>query len=304
MFRARLALFLTLMLTACGPDRDVAPFTDVRLPPNLAPRFWAPDGWAWGLVRMRGKPALRYGVVAPPGMNAGQVVIMTGYGETAEGWFETARDLVARDYSVWVIEAAGQGGSGRYKAPRDLGRAPDFEADIDCVRALVGGIMRPKAGESISLIASGAAAPAAIAAVARGLPVRNLVLSHPGDAAVPAGQAGWVRPKDTASMTQRQRDQLGWVLANPDLRMGGPTPGWRAAWSSLNSQTASAGFRSRVKAEVTILSPDAKSRDCAGFIHCRPDAIASIPAYQLGEDSARQTWLVALLSAVAPDHGA
>ena len=193
----------------------------------MSPQFWAPDGWAWGIVKIRDHPGLRYGVVSPNGMSAGEIVIMTGHGETAEGWFETARWLVDQDYSVWVLEAAGQGGSGRYGEPRDVAQAPDFTADMDGVRALVAGIIRPKTRNPVSVIASGAAAPAAIAALSHGMPARALILSAPGDGAFPAGGAGWSRPKSTTGLTVRQREQLGWMIVNPDLRMGGAARTWR-----------------------------------------------------------------------------
>ena len=113
-----------------------------------------------------------------------------------------------------------------------------------------------------------------------------------------------MRPKDTAVLTQRQKDQLGWLLANPDLRMGGPTQGWRASWSALNGQTAASGLRSAVKAQVTLIAPGAKAGDCAGFARCHATSITSVPAYQLGEDGARQAWIAALTAALAADHGA
>ncbi|MEI7932687.1 MAG: alpha/beta hydrolase, partial [Alphaproteobacteria bacterium] len=155
---------LCLALAACGPVRTAEPVANTQLPPHLSAKYWAPEGWGWGVLRVNGKPSLRYGVASPPGMSAGQIIIMTGYGETAEGWFETARFLVDKDYSVWVLEAAGQGGSDRYDGPRDQGQAPDFEADVEGVRALSAAVIRPRPSAPISVIASGTAAPAAITA--------------------------------------------------------------------------------------------------------------------------------------------
>ena len=40
-----------LLLAACGGGGDGrAPFVESRIPPALGPRFWAPEGWAWGLL--------------------------------------------------------------------------------------------------------------------------------------------------------------------------------------------------------------------------------------------------------------
>ena len=61
--RFRLALAgLLLLLAACGGGDGRAPFVESRIPPALSPRFWAPDGWAWGLLKVGDAPAQRYGV--------------------------------------------------------------------------------------------------------------------------------------------------------------------------------------------------------------------------------------------------
>ena len=268
----------------------------------MSPQFWAPDGWAWGIVKIRDHPGLRYGVVSPNGMSAGEIVIMTGHGETAEGWFETARWLVDQDYSVWVLEAAGQGGSGRYGEPRDVAQAPDFTADMDGVRALVAGIIRPKTRNPVSVIASGAAAPAAIAALSHGMPAWALILSAPGDGAFPAGGAGWSRPKSTTGLTVRQREQLGWMIANPDLRMGGAARTWRTAWARLAEETRSPVIRARFAGQVLIVGPRAAAADCAGFRQCETRQIASNVPYQVASDSIVEAWRRAVLDGLMPDH--
>lgn len=303
MFRTRLALVLTLLLAACGPAGTHTSFTDTRMPPHLSRQFWAPDGWAWGVVQIKGRPSLRYGVVTPPGMSAGQVIIMTGYGETAEGWFETARFLVDHDYSVWVLEAAGQGGSGRYGAPHDQGQAPDFTADIEGVRALSAAVIRPRSTSPVSLIASGTAAPAAIVALSQGLSARALILSSPGDAAVPRGAGGWTRPANLSALSLRQREQLGWMIANPDLRMGGPNQQWRTAWSQAQANAVSPVVRARFSGDVLVVSPTAKPLHCSGFRQCKTRQIAASVPYQLADDATLQAWRRAVLEGLGADHG-
>ena len=119
MYRAPL-LCLALLLTACGQGGGREPFTDSRTPPGLASRFLAPEGWAWGLAQAEGFPAQRYGVSSPSTGPVAHIVVLPGYGESAEAWFETARDFNARGYTVWVLEGAGQGGSGRFTGARDV----------------------------------------------------------------------------------------------------------------------------------------------------------------------------------------
>jgi len=302
MFRARLALVLTLLLAACGPVGSNAPFTDTRMPPHLSRQFWAPDGWGWGVVQITDRPPLRYGVVTPPGMSAGQIIIMTGYGETAEGWFETARFLVDNDYSVWVLEAAGQGGSGRYGEPHDQGQAPDFTADIEGVRALSAKVIRPKATSPISLIASGTAAPAAIEALSQGLPAKALILSFPEDVAVPAGGGGWTRPTNLSALNLRQREQLGWMIANPDLRMGAPNRQWRTAWAQAQASAVSPVVRARLSGQVLVVSPTARPLDCSGFRQCKTRQIAANVPYQLADNATLAVWRRAVLEGLDADH--
>ena len=154
-----LILFAALVLAACDPGQGREAFTDSRPPPSLAPRFLAPEGWAWGVVQAEGQPQLRYGVSSPVGTGTrGHVLIVPAYGESAEVWFETARQLNAQGYAVWVLERAGQGGSGRYLSPHDLGHSDGFEAGAEAVRGLIAGVIRPAGDTPLVLLGAGDAA--------------------------------------------------------------------------------------------------------------------------------------------------
>ncbi|PTT74835.1 alpha/beta hydrolase, partial [Pseudomonas sp. HMWF010] len=113
MHRRLLAALLILTLAGCGDAGSRAPFADSRTPPSIARRFYAPDNWAWGYVRVGDGPVQRYGVSSPPVGPRATVLILTGYGETAEKWFETVRHLNGAGFTVWVLERQGQGGSER-----------------------------------------------------------------------------------------------------------------------------------------------------------------------------------------------
>src|SRR5215472_13314829 len=60
---ATLWLGLAWLGLAAHDSRE--PFVESRVPPDLAERFYPPEGWAWGLVQLGDGPALRYGVAAP-----------------------------------------------------------------------------------------------------------------------------------------------------------------------------------------------------------------------------------------------
>src|SRR3569832_916048 len=89
-------ILLLLALGACRPGDDPrAPFTDSRIPPGLEHRFYPPQGWTWGLLKIGTAPPVRYGVAAPASTARSQVLILPGYGEPAEAWFEIANELIA-----------------------------------------------------------------------------------------------------------------------------------------------------------------------------------------------------------------
>ena len=108
MVRTLLAALLLLTLAACGQGELAGPFADSRTPPVLGPRFFKPEGWAWGYVQAGKRPVQRYGVVTTWRGPRATIVVLPGYGESAEVWYESAAALTRRGYSVWVLDRAGQ----------------------------------------------------------------------------------------------------------------------------------------------------------------------------------------------------
>lgn len=249
---------LLFVLTGCGGADDRAPFTESRIPPSLGPRFWAPEGWAWGLIGVGDAPVQRYGVSSTAGTPKANILILTGYGETAEVWFETARDLNARGYSVWVLERAGQAGSARYAGPRDLVHAPSFDDDVAATKLMARMLAAGGPDTPVVLLGHDVGGLVALRALQTGAPVKAAViesLSLPDAPATPAwlmnlgvgrapsGVGGWSRGGPdafTRGLTldrQRGAVQLAWQTANPDLRMDLPTLGWQAAAARTAKQT-------------------------------------------------------------------
>ena len=296
------------------------PFTDSRIPPGVESRFLSPDGWAWGLIRVGDAPAARYGVSSPTGASRADVVILASYDQPAEIWFETARDLNARGYVVWVLEPVGQGGSGRYSRLRDLGYAESLEPDVWAERAMIEKVVRH--GPMI-VLASGASAPTALEAVGAGLPVDGLILTSPRllpdpspSSANAAGMErmgfGWVRadlhggwsrtgPDDRAlGLTHdaaRGRLRLAWQTANPDLRMGSPSWSWITAFADASSAARAA--ETRVAAPVLVLQPDAGAgparEACSHMAHCSLETEGPVgQELELEVDAVRKPWLSAL----------
>lgn len=320
MVRALAVAALLLLLAACGRGDLMGPFAETQAPPALSPRFYPPEGWAWGFIETGGKPAQRYGVAAGWRAPRATVVILPGYGESAEAWFETASGLIRRGYTVWILERAGQGGSARYTLPRDLGFVPSFEPDVANVGALVRVVIRPPETSPLILLGHADGAVVALRAVEAGLKVDALILSSPDvasravsadSAQALAGRAGlgrlpstdwrpWSRSAPDArgqGLTHdawRGRVQQAWQTANPDLRMSSPSLGWRGAHQAASrAAEANAGA---VKSEVLMLLPDKTTKEalalCKALPHCRSVAVpGAFAALHLEEDRFRQPWM-------------
>ncbi len=308
---------LAASLAACREKDALAPFTDSRIPPGLDRRFYPPEGWAWGLIKIGDAPAARYGVSAPTGVPRADLLILTAYGEPAEVWFETASALNARGYVVWVLEPIGQGGSGRYVAPRDIGHAPSLDPDAKAAAGLIAAVVRRRPA---ILVADGTSAAAGLQALSASGADR-LILSAPfletqsSDALSQTGllrrlRLDWLRapgggawsregPDDHAlGLTHdvaRGKLRLAWQTANPDLRMGGPSWGWRAA----ASDAAEAADRVQTPKPVLVLQPEPGAARaislCRKLQRCRLQPLPSAgPALELEAEKTRGAWLSAI----------
>jgi lysophospholipase len=309
------ALTAALCLAACGRGaQDLQPFADSQVPPTLAERFMPPDGWAWGFLSVGDAPVQRYGVSAPPGVAPrGAFIILPGYGETAEAWFETARDLNAAGYNVWVLEGAGQGGSERLAGPRDVGFTRDMEGDVRAVRALLRVVVRAPAHTPVVLLVSGAAAPVGLrAAELDPFGLSRVVLSDPqalprpsGGFELPflgamraAGQGEWRRP-EPADLSPRRGAAARWTIANPDLRIGGYSWGYLHAWDRLTAEATAQRRVTRARTPILLLKRVSSpfDRACRLVPRCEARPLAANDSYAWASDPARARWLATLIAA-------
>ncbi|MBN9319781.1 MAG: lysophospholipase [Caulobacterales bacterium 68-7] len=332
MHRRALIAALLLAVAACGPRDGREAFTDSRVPPSVAPRFYPPEGWAWGLVKVGSAPAQRYGVAAPPVAPKANLLILTGYDDPAETWFETVADLTRRGYAVWVLDRAGQGGSARLTGRRDLGHAKRFDPDVAAVRAMVRVVIRPNGKTPTILVGHSLGGLIALRAVQSGLGADGLVLSAPaielanlpqprGQVAAwtrwarrlglgafrTPGQPGWRPEGRDGPFGQLTHDPTraamhrAWAEANPDLRMGGSSLAWFAAFYDASDAAQAAAARTAPPTLLLTASDDsladnaASQRLCTTLPACSETAIANawhdLPREA---DPARDAWLSAL----------
>jgi len=301
MVRRALALVLILLLAGCKRTDERAPFTDTRLPPGLAQANWPPDGWTWGLIQIANGPPQRYGVAPASDITRAQVLILPGYDGLAEDEFGAICDFNARGFVAWALEGQGQGGSGRFVTPRDLGYAPSLEGDVGAIRQMVAAAIHPSPAAPLTAIAYGTAAPEALRAAQEGLAgVSGLILVDPrfwapGAPVDPAmarrmtwlGLGRWRAPgqnpwrRDAVDPDPVRHD---WQTANPDLRMGGVSYAWIAAFDNLMRQLQAGDWRD-VAMPVLILEtgrPDpVAARFCSQMPRCRIETTADAHAAEV-----------------------
>ena len=341
MRRRLLAILLALPLVSCGDEAVRAPFADSRTPPSLAERFQPPPGWAWGYVRVGDGAVQRYGVSAPHRAPRGQLLILPGYGESAEGWFETARDLNARGYTVWILERQGQGGSERASPWRDLGHVASFSPDVTATRAMAKAVIRPTGRVPFVILGHGDGGLVALRALEEGLQADRAILSSANfDVADPPrpkmqlvrlarwarglklgflrypGQPGWKRDGEDGFGARLTHDrtrgavQQAWQLANPDLRMGAPSLAWYAAF--YDAVDATGRSLKQVSAPVVMIEAgeDVKALGaprgavCAALPRCTEIRYPTARyALHLEADPVRDRWLKAVDDALRAPHG-
>ena len=289
--RRLFALTILLLAAACGRDADEA-LLDSRIPSSISPRFYPPEGWAWGTLEVRGAKPVRYGVAAPATVARGHVVLMANWDEPAEVFFETARDLTGRGFTVWALDPA-----------------PTPQAGAQALDALVRRVVRPAAHQAVVVAAHGSAAAAALLAAQDGAPVDGLMLWSPrlseprakeardkaalGQGGFRAdGERSWRRPD--YDLTGRGTLPAAWALANPDLRGKGRTWGWFDAQGRAIETAADPARRRAVSAPVFVLAPTPDPEVCQGFRRCAVHVIPSRRPHHLAPDGVRSAWLAAL----------
>ncbi|MBS0488646.1 MULTISPECIES: serine aminopeptidase domain-containing protein [unclassified Phenylobacterium] len=315
MVRAFLLAALLLSLAACERDGGREPFAESRTPASLAPRFYPPEGWAWGYIGVGDQPLQRYGVASTRRVPVATVVIVPGYGETAELWFETASDLIERGCTVWILDRAGQGGSGRYVLPRDLGFTPSFDPEVAALRELVRVVVRPTPETPLILLTQADGAVVALSAVRSGLRTDGVIASSPQIAEPPEkallgpvkraskpppGWKPWSRERADDLAAGRTHDawrgQVGhaWMTANPDLRLAGPSLGWTNAFETA-SRVLESGAR-QVRAPVLMLNPDRRAGAfCRQLADCTATTLSGArSALHIESDRWRGPWLDAV----------
>ena len=213
-----------------------------------------------------------------------------------------------------MLEGVAEGGSGRLTGRRDLGELRSFDADVAATQAMIDLVIRPTAQRPLVLLGQGVGAVVAARAVETGAAPAALVLSAPdcrralapgalvflglGQFRAPGGDA-WRRSGPDDAAAHRTHDAFrgavthAWQLANPDLRLGGPSLDHEAALARLQAQTEA--DLARLHATPTLVLTAARPAPCLTPSGAQIQTIAvADPALELEDDPHRTPWLAAI----------
>jgi lysophospholipase len=227
-----------------------------RVPPNLPPQFLEPAGLGWGSFLASDGDRLRWARLGA-GSSAANCVLVGGFSECLEKYFETIAGLAERGLAVWFLEWRGQGGSTRPRLRPNRPEARDYERDATDLARFAQAIDR--GGKPRVVIGHSMGAAIALLAMRRhpGL-FDAAVLSAPmlaldtaripwrlarivaatavglrfGHAVVPGTRTWPVEPEASPDRSKtsgdpvRCRVQATWFAERPELRVDGVTFAW------------------------------------------------------------------------------
>src|SRR6516165_11320280 len=231
-------------------------FDDADDLPLLPARFLEPPGLVWGSFAARDGVSLRWGHL-PASEPHAECVMVGGFAECIEKYFETMADFAARGLSVWCLDWRGQGGSERPRRWPTRPRPRLYDRDAHDLALFVKALPPPSRprllighsmGGAIALVClrrspdlfDAAILSAPMLAIRTGRiprPVARYITSAArasglGLCFIP-GAGPW-RPDRVpspersriSSDPERCRLQYGWFSARAQLRVDAPTYGW------------------------------------------------------------------------------
>ena len=301
-------------------------------PRALEPRFLEPEGFRWGtLVNARGQ-VLRWGHLPVAGATRA-CILVGGFGEFIEKYFETVNDFAARGLSVWCLDWSGQGASARPAGDPTRPLARDFTADADDLAQFAETVVTERRrllvahsmGGAIGLLSlsrhPGVFDAAVLSAPMLGLHLGGLprwlaaaivgtaMTLGKADGFAP-GAGRWKEdPALCAATSHNSNDdvrclvQQKWCSARADLRVDGATFGWLRAALDVTDHLAQPALLAKVTLPVLI---GGAGRDILVSPRRQQAAAALLPEARLVRfpeakhelfmeaDTVRRPWLAAI----------
>jgi lysophospholipase len=309
-----------------APDKaDIAP--------HFPARFLEPSGFVWGNFAAPDGARLRWGHF-PAATPRAECVMVGGFTECIEKYFETIVDLAARGLSMWCLDWRGQGGSERPRHWPSRPRPRRFDRDASELGLFVQTLpparhprllLAHSMGGAIALLClrqlPGLFAAAILSApmleIRTGRVPRPLARCLTGAARASGlglcfipGAGPW-RPdripspegSRISSDPERCRLQYGWFSTHAGLRVDEPTYGWLDEAFRLVSRISKPEFLSGIEIPVLLASagiesfvePEAHRRAARLLPDC---TLAEFPDSKhepfLETDAIRNRWLDAI----------
>jgi lysophospholipase len=301
--------------------------------PLLAPRFLEPRSFRWGKHAAADGTMLRWGHLGATRPRIA-CVLVGGFTEFIEKYFETVQDLVARGISVWCLDWRGQGGSERPALLPTRPRARDYDRDAADLAHFAGeflpeGLPRlliaHSMGGAIGLLSMhrhpGLFDAAVLSAPMLGLATGHmprvaarLIASFAASVGLGArfipGAGSWLpdesrRPElsRTSSDPERFAIEHAWFVARPELRVDGPTYGWVDAAFAVTERLQDPGLLAGIATPILIGSAErealvdnrAHRRAAESLRDC---TVVDLPGSKhepfLERDEIRKRWLAAI----------
>ena len=249
--------------------------------PALDARFLEPAGFQWGTYTNSRGHGLRWGHLPVAGATR-SCVIVGGFGEFVEKYFETITDFAARGFSVWYLDWYGQGASARPHEDPTRPLARDFVADADDLARFTESLVTPglrllvahSMGGAIGLL-SLSRHPKVFDAAVLSAPMLGLLLGGlprwlvavivgtamalgkanafaPGAGRWTADPAMCPARSHVSNDDRRCLVQRGWYSAHPMLQVDGATFGWLKASLDIIDQLQAPALLAKVTLPVLI----------------------------------------------------
>jgi lysophospholipase len=257
-YKLAIPLLCSIILAApCLADATVTekPVSDEELLKEK--RFQQPPNWQWHFFKNADGASIRYGH-AQAEKPKGTIILVTGFTEFGEVYFELINDLLEAHWNVCEMDWRGEGGSDRYLDDREKAYSLGFDHDATDLAQLIETVVKPQGKQKLILMAHSLGSHIAL----------RFLHDHPGlvDKAIlsaPAvdftskenptlislaiwwqnttgngkkyldDQGNWafMEPKVTKAAThshdeKRVRLEAAWANQNPQLRSGGATWEW------------------------------------------------------------------------------
>lgn len=257
-----------------------------------------PDGTTFEFLDVGAHTLIRHARWLKPGARA-TILLLPGFSEFIEKYFEVVDDLLARNLSVFAIDWRSQGLSTRPLENRDKLHLESFEQYLADLHRFVEVVVRPQVAEPVVILAHSMGGHLALRYMHdHAQMIQGAVLSAPmADIRFPPGMKLGARiGARLALLTGREdryipgtedygpkRQRFGGnkltsdperfaashaaIAANPELAVGGPTYGWLAAALRSIRIMNSPGFPEAIKTPACLVGAGA-------------DRVVSTPANQ------------------------